>query len=115
MRGGVFSVLCGALLLAQDVLAQEPVAIAGSKTPKWVMRQEGGSNYACKCYPGDYCWPNKGQFQKLNNTVGGNLQVHIPPGAPCYNKFDGPLGEVNTYNAAECQKVTSNWNDEQFQ
>ncbi|KAK4152009.1 hypothetical protein C8A00DRAFT_35326 [Chaetomidium leptoderma] len=115
MRGGVFSLLCGALLLAQDVAAQQPVSVAGFKAPTWVKRSDGSSNYACKCYPGDYCWPNHGQFQKLNNTVGGNLQVNIPPGAPCYNTFKGPLGDVQTYNEAECQKVTSNWYDEQFQ
>lgn len=115
MRGSLLSVLCSAFLLAQDALAQPPVSVPGFTTKKWVLRQEGGSSYACKCYPGDSCWPNNGQFQKLNNTVGGNLQVHIPPGAPCYNTFKGPLGEVNTYNAAECQKVTSNWHDEQFQ
>ncbi|KAK4246727.1 hypothetical protein C7999DRAFT_41881 [Corynascus novoguineensis] len=115
MRGGVFGLLCSALLLAQDAVAQRPNAVRGNKPKKWVMRSVAGADYACKCYPGDDCWPNRGQWQKLNNTVGGNLQVNIPPGAPCYNTFQGPLGDVATYNAAECQKVTSNWNDEQFQ
>lgn len=115
MRGGILSLLCGALLLAQDAVAQEPVSVAGFKAPRFVLRRDGDSKYACKCYPGDYCWPNQGQFQKLNTTVGGNLQVNIPPGAPCYNTFKGPLGDVKTYNEAACQTVTSNWNNEQFQ
>jgi hypothetical protein len=115
MRGGVFSSFCGALLLAQDVLAYQPVSVAGHSASKWAMRRDGGSNYACKCYPGDACWPNSAEFQKLNSTVGGNLQINIPPGAPCYNTFEGPLGTVNTYDAAACAKVTASWADEQFQ
>lgn len=115
MKGDVFSLLCGALLLAQDVLAQQPVSVAGHSASKWVFRRDGGSNYACKCYPGDVCWPDQSKFQKLNKTVDGNLRVNLPPGAPCYNTFKGPLGDVNTYDAAECSKVTSNWYDEQFQ
>ena len=115
MRGAVFGLLSGALLLAQDVVAQEAVSVAGYKAPKWVLRKDGGSSYACKCYPGDYCWPNAAQWQKLNTTVGGNLHVNTPPGAPCYNKFNGPLGDVNTYDATECDKVTAGWYNEQFQ
>ncbi|KAL2126391.1 hypothetical protein VTI74DRAFT_1009 [Chaetomium olivicolor] len=115
MRGGVLSLLCSTLLFAQDAVAQEPVSVAGYKAPRWVLRKENGNSFACKCYPGDYCWPNNGQWQKLNNTVGGNLHVNIPPGAPCYNIFKGPLGDISTYNASECEKVTSNWYNEQFQ
>ncbi len=115
MRGTLFTALAGALLLAQDVIAQQPVSVAGFNPATFVMRRDGGSNYACKCYPGDSCWPNNGQWQKLNNTVGGNLRVNVPPGAPCYNTFKGPLGDVKTYNKAECDRVTANWFDEQFQ
>ncbi|KAK3297304.1 uncharacterized protein B0H64DRAFT_122287 [Chaetomium fimeti] len=110
MKGGIFG-LCGALLFVQDAIAQQ----LGSTPPGWVLRRQGDSGYECKCYPDDDCWPNKGQWEKLNNTVGGNLQVNIPPGAPCYNTFKGPLGDVETYDEAECEKVTSNWADEQFQ
>lgn len=117
MRGSIFTLLGSALLLAQDALAiaSDAVSVAGYKAPSWVLRRDGSSSYACKCYPGDYCWPNNGQWQKLNNTVGGNLRVNTPPGAPCYNTFKGPLGDVKTYNQAECDKVTSNWYNEQFQ
>jgi hypothetical protein len=115
MKGRVFSFLCGTLLLAQDAIAHPPVSLAGFQSPRGVLRRAGDATYACKCYPGDDCWPDNAQFQKLNTTVGGNLHVNIPPGAPCYNTFQGPLGDVNTYDEAECQKVTTNWNDEQFQ
>ncbi|KAK4238283.1 hypothetical protein C8A03DRAFT_43975 [Achaetomium macrosporum] len=115
MRAGVFSLLCGVLLLAQGATAQDPVSVAGFRSSRWVLSRDGGSKYACKCYPGDYCWPNNGQWQKLNKTVGGNLQVFLPPGAPCYNTFKGPLGDAQTYNADKCATVTANWNNEQFQ
>ncbi|EAQ86284.1 hypothetical protein CHGG_07537 [Chaetomium globosum CBS 148.51] len=114
MKSNVFSVLYGTLLLAQVAIAQlEPTL--GLKSSGWVLRREGGTNYECKCYPGDDCWPKEGQWQKLNSTVDGNLQVNIPPGAPCYNTFKGPFGELETYDKAECEKVTSNWPNEQFQ
>lgn len=115
MRSGVFSLLCGALLLAHDATAQGTAQAASSPSSKWVYRRQSGSDYACKCYPGDDCWPSESQWQKLNTTVGGNLHVNIPPGAPCYNTFQGPLGTVNTYDAAECERVTAGWADEQFQ
>jgi len=117
MRGGVFSLFSSALLLAQGAVAIAPdaVSVAGFKVPTWVLRRDGSSSYACKCYPGDYCWPKNDQWQRLNNTVGGNLRVNTPPGAPCYNTFKGPLGDIKTYNKAECDTVTSNWYNEQFQ
>lgn len=115
MRGSGFSLFYGVLLLARHVVSQQPESTTGSESSRWVMRREGSSNYECKCYPGDDCWPDEGQWKTLNSTVDGNLQVNIPPGAPCYNTFQGPLGDVETYNEAECEKVTSNWPNEQFQ
>lgn len=73
-----------------------------------------GINYRCKCYPGDRCWPSAAKWRALNATVGGRLHVHIPPGAPCYNTFDGPLGTVNTYDAAACAEATQNWESESW-
>ncbi|KAL2268984.1 hypothetical protein VTJ83DRAFT_3830 [Remersonia thermophila] len=110
MKSAVFGLVSGALLLAQDA-----AAVPGPAPSKWVMKTENGQNYACKCHPGDPCWPDSAKWRRFNNTVNGNLQVHIPPGAACYNTFEGPFGVVNTYNEAECQTVTANWYDEQFQ
>jgi hypothetical protein len=75
----------------------------------------GGAQYACKCYHGESCWPSQHEWNVLNNTVNGKLRVHIPPGASCYNTFNGPLGTVNTYNAAKCAEATQNWANEQWQ
>jgi len=71
-----------------------------------------GKKYGCKCYLGDKCWPSDKDWQKLNTTVGGNLIVDIPPGAPCHKTFQGPLGTISTYNAAQCADVQANFADE---
>ncbi|KAK0652384.1 hypothetical protein B0T16DRAFT_454755 [Cercophora newfieldiana] len=126
--------LAGALLLTSGALARpqeletlEPVtedfsaaagnAPGGGPIPpnKWVKRTWNGAEYKCKCYPGDSCWPSTKDWQRLNTTVGGNLQVNLPPAASCYNSFAGPLGTVNPYNAAKCAEVTANFPNEQFQ
>jgi len=39
----------------------------------------------------------------------------VPIGAPCYNTFQGPLGTVNTYDAAKCADLTANFANEQYQ
>ncbi|KAK4187028.1 hypothetical protein QBC35DRAFT_251403 [Podospora australis] len=109
MKAGVIG-----LLFSATVLAQEAAATFGPLT-QWVPRTWNGANYACKCHPGDYCWPKPIEWSNLNATVGGNLRVNIPIGAPCHNRFEGPLGTVNTYNAAQCAAVTAGFPDEQFQ
>ncbi len=121
------SVFGGALVLATSATAQdnstaetaetaETASLSSSSTAfKWVTKYWQGSNYLCKCAPGDWCWPNSLQWRLLNASVGGNLRVNIPIGAPCHNNFQGPLGNVNTYNAAQCANISANFGDEQFQ
>ncbi|KAJ2935615.1 hypothetical protein H1R20_g1478, partial [Candolleomyces eurysporus] len=69
-----------------------------------------GQRYACKCYPGEKCYPAAAAWTRFNATVGGNLQVALPPGAPCYNA----LGEIKTFDQARCNQVQTNWGDEQW-
>ncbi|KAK4097303.1 hypothetical protein N658DRAFT_500531 [Parathielavia hyrcaniae] len=73
-----------------------------------------GITYGCKCYPGESCWPSASKWRSLNATVDGRLLVHIPPAAACHNTFTGPLGTVNTYDAAKCAEVTQNWESESW-
>ncbi|KAK1757129.1 hypothetical protein QBC47DRAFT_320599 [Echria macrotheca] len=131
MKSSIFALVSGAFLLASGVSASDELlplpeevsaqsdALATASfldwfTP-WVKRTWQGSNYQCKCAPGDYCWPGEWKWQLLNLTVGGNLRVSIPPAASCYNTFQGPLGNLNTYDAAKCAEVTANFADEQYQ
>jgi len=72
----------------------------------------GGLTLGCKCIPGDSCWPSAKKWNALNATVGGRLQVHIPPGAVCHNTFQGPLGTINTYNATACAEVLQKFSDQ---
>lgn len=73
-----------------------------------------GISFGCKCYPGEWCWPSTSRWNALNATVDGRLLIHIPLGAPCYNTFDGPLGAVNTYDAAKCAEATQNFENESW-
>lgn len=102
-----FAALCG-LLAAGAVLAQEQAQDLIPKTWK-------GTRYGCKCYPGDACWPDARAWSSLNRTVGGNLAVAVPPGAPCHDTFSGPFGNQSTFNAAECATVTAKFGNEQWQ
>jgi len=88
-------------------------AVPGPK--KWVRKNLQGVEYNCKCYPGDTCWPPSKEWQRLNTTVAGNLRVNLPPAAPCYNTFQGPLGAVSPYDATKCAEITANFTNEQFQ
>lgn len=74
-----------------------------------------GKQYACKCYIGHNCWPSANKWRSLNHTVDGSLIVNIPPGASCYNTFNGPLGTVNTYDEAGCAEATAQWENETWQ
>ncbi|KAK4198084.1 6-hydroxy-D-nicotine oxidase [Triangularia verruculosa] len=78
------------------------------------VTHHNGRLYGCKCSPGQLCWPHQGKWNQLNATVGGNLKLHVPPAASCYNTFTGPLGTVNTYDAAACADVHANWEDEMW-
>lgn len=116
MRNSVLSLVASALLCAQQSEAHAARGPAdGPPGGKWVRKSWNGTNYDCKCFPGDSCWPTAQEWQTLNTTVGGNLVVSTPPAASCYNTFQGPLGNINTYDAAKCADVTANFASEQFQ
>lgn len=66
--------------------------------------------HECKCYPGDACYPSTAQWQTLNATVDGNLQVALPPGAYCHDSVDG----IATYDAHKCDEARANRAAEQW-
>ena len=72
-------------------------------------RQEVQSSHGgwtrCKCYPGDPCWPSNAEWAALNRTVSGRLVRAIPPGAVCYDSFEG----IPTKDPAKCAQVASQW------
>ena len=87
---------------------------AGFDAASLVSTTWGGRRYGCKCYIGQSCWPSNAQWRNLNASVDGTLLVHIPPGAPCHSTFNGPLGTVNTYNAAACANVQAQFASESW-
>lgn len=75
---------------------------------------QDGKAYGCKCQPGQACWPKTTAWNQLNQTVNGNLLMHIPPAAYCHNTFQSPLGTFSTYDAAKCADVAANWENEEW-
>ncbi|GAB1312586.1 hypothetical protein MFIFM68171_02796 [Madurella fahalii] len=110
--------------LAEIVVRSEPdpVSAVSTSLPELDFSDAAGAvattfqgmHFGCKCSPGQSCWPSATKWNSLNQTVDGRLLAHIPPGAPCYNTFDGPLGAVNTYDAAACSEVMANWTSENW-
>lgn len=88
--------------------------IRAAGAPGLVQRTWNGTKYGCKCYYDDPCWPSQSDWAALNKTLDGNLIVDVPPGAVCHNTFNGPLGTLETYDAAACAQVTANFGNEQW-
>jgi hypothetical protein len=109
--GQLTRLLLGTVLLVQTAFAADAAAV---DTDAELSRTWSGKKYKCKCYTGDKCWPKANDWKNLNSTVDGNLLVHIPPEAVCHNTFQGPLGNVATYDAAKCAAVTATYADEQW-
>ena len=96
-------------MLALALLALLPAALADLVPREW-----DGEQWGCKCYHGDDCWPVEEQWSALNEAVGGNLVVHVPPEAACHDTFEGPLGTVDTFDEGACEEVNANYTDEQW-
>lgn len=60
-----------------------------------------GRNSTCKCMPGDLCWPSSGEWDSLNQTLGGGLIATEPLGSPCHDP---------NYDEAVCNNLKANWN-----
>ena len=60
-------------------------------------RYTGG---ACKCFPGDACWPAEDEWGRLNNTVSGRLVATRPLASPCHDPY---------FDEAKCAAVRKEW------
>ncbi|CUS10783.1 unnamed protein product, partial [Tuber aestivum] len=58
------------------------------------------SQYNCRCFPGDPCWPSIQKWGELNTTVSGKLIATVPLGTPCH---------APDYDASRCQYIKENW------
>ncbi|KAH6692456.1 isoamyl alcohol oxidase [Plectosphaerella plurivora] len=103
----ILKLAAGVAVLATQTVSAGPVRSPGALIPRSIDGQE----YACKCYPGEDCWPAQTAWDALDAEVDGNLQLHVPPEAACYNTFDGLLGSIETYDKEKCDDVTAKWAD----
>ncbi|KAI0005787.1 FAD-binding domain-containing protein [Xylariaceae sp. FL0662B] len=101
--------MAGLWLLGVSILT---LLSEAASPPPLVQRIWNGTEYGCKCYLGDDCWPTESSWTELNSTVEGNLQIVVPPGASCHNTFEGPLGTLSTYDAGACADATVNFGNE---
>jgi hypothetical protein len=99
---GRFSLLAPVLLAANGVVGA-----------KWIgeVKKVDGVNYQCKCYTDNSCWPTNKDWEKLNKTTNGALQVAVPPGAVCHKNFGN---SSSVYDAAKCADTQANWANEQW-
>jgi hypothetical protein len=92
-----------------------PVLLAanGAVGAKWIgeVKKVDGVDYQCKCYSDNACWPTNQDWEKLNQTVNGALQVAVPPGAVCHKTFGN---STSVYDAAKCADTQANWANEQW-
>lgn len=63
--------------------------------------QDIAGNYsACRCFPGDSCWPAPSVWDDFNNTVGGRLIATVPLASPCHTP---------TLEESECAAIQAAW------
>ncbi|KAJ5759085.1 hypothetical protein N7520_006241 [Penicillium odoratum] len=55
---------------------------------------------ACRCFPGDSCWPSESAWTEFNKTIDGRLISTVPLGTPCH---------VPNYNATACAVLEAGW------
>ncbi|PHH81676.1 hypothetical protein CDD82_209 [Ophiocordyceps australis] len=60
------------------------VAIASPSRPPWTQPSRAQPSAACRCLPGDKCWPSPSTWEAFNATIGGRLIATVPLAAPCH-------------------------------
>ncbi|KAJ3488678.1 hypothetical protein NLJ89_g11589 [Agrocybe chaxingu] len=96
--------------MLQFIALLPTLLVLGASTTSATLVIRQSQTYACKCYAGESCYPNTSAWQALNTTVQGNLQVALPPAAPCFNSVAG----IQTYDANRCQQVRSSFSNQQW-
>lgn len=55
---------------------------------------------ACRCFPGDACWPSENVWTQFNQSIDGRLVKTVPLGTPCH---------APNYDAAKCTILRDGW------
>ncbi|KAJ5100638.1 CAZyme family AA7 [Penicillium angulare] len=64
------------------------------------VKTSSSPSSACRCFPGDDCWPSENVWSRFNKSIDGQLIKTLPLGAPCH---------VPRYNATECAILKREW------
>ena len=72
-------------------------------SPRQQLLQKSSNKAACRCFPGDDCWPIATEWDRFNQTVGGKLIATKPIGSVCH------LDSFATYDAQKCADLQSIW------
>ncbi|KAJ5770175.1 uncharacterized protein N7511_002226 [Penicillium nucicola] len=59
-----------------------------------------GASSACRCFPGDACWPAEDVWSKFNQSIDGRLVKTVPLGKLCHTP---------NYDAAQCATLREGW------
>ncbi|KAJ5806050.1 uncharacterized protein N7503_003652 [Penicillium pulvis] len=61
---------------------------------------QASATSACRCFPGDSCWPSESAWSQFNKTIEGRLITTVPLGTPCH---------APDYNATTCATLKAGW------
>jgi hypothetical protein len=64
---------------------------------------QSNETQACRCFPGDACWPSTADWHAFNQTVRGKLIKNFPLASVCHRS------EYGSYDAKKCEDLKSNW------
>lgn len=81
------------------------LAFLAALAPGVVAGDESG---ACKCFPGDECWPSTSEWSSFNETLGGKLIATIPLAAVCHDASN-THPDWPAYDEGACSKLQQRW------
>ncbi|PHH64777.1 hypothetical protein CDD81_4039 [Ophiocordyceps australis] len=76
------------------------VAVASPSCPPWAQPSRSQSSAACRCLPGDKCWPSASTWEAFNATIGGRLIATVPLAAPCHG---------SALSSSACAALRASW------
>jgi hypothetical protein len=79
------------------------LALASVGTCDTTSIPQSNDSQACRCFPGDACWPSTSEWQAFNQTVGGKLIKNVPLASVCHES------DFESYDAKKCDDLKSNW------
>ncbi|KAJ6120512.1 hypothetical protein N7523_004792 [Penicillium sp. IBT 18751x] len=62
---------------------------------------QASQDHACKCFPGDDCWPSVSTWNSFNASIGGRLIRTVPLATPCHTP---------NYDGDKCEMLKNGWN-----